>query len=592
MFDIVISLGLNDLELFSYQLKSLEANIIGYNNIYIITNEEIGNQLKENNCKIINENIFPFSLKTIENIYGVSSRNKWYLQQLLKLYAGFVIPGIMDRYLIIDADTFFFNPVSFIDDNKCCYNYSNQYHEPYFSHLSKLDEKLFKRNSHNYSGICHHMMFETRILKEIMTKIENKHNDEFFKVMLKLVEPYHYNGSGFSEYELYFNYIINNHLNEIKIRKLNAKNFEDIANNYEGMNEYDYVSFHSYYFDDKPALKMKVYKKIKEVINNSSSSVMTLAYSYIGPIPSYIKECMHQARLYHKDNIYLITDDLQSPYLPELISKYDITIINYKELIKEDEYIKKLEPNFNKFVTINQNNRSLLFYRSFERLFLIHSLINKLNLNDVLFLEIDNTIYENPTRWLKGFRKQPIAYMNCSYENCSSGIMYIRDKLSLCNLLDYMLYYITNNIDEFNSEMRCLFKFIYNNNFNYASQMSDCQLLPITIDKNLSSINSINLINVIENCYKNCNDYEGIFDPATYGQYLTGKDPIHTNGQLVLYEDTNDHIIKCSDYLYMWKEEDGLMKPFIYDKNGDKWILINNLHIHSKQLHLALSKPL
>jgi len=399
------------------------------------------------------------------------------------------------------------------------------------------------------------------------------------------VNPCYYNHSGFSEYELYFNYIINNHFDEIKIRKLNNKNFQEICNNYESMTNYDYISFHDYVYElsKNPSLKQEVNKKIKE---NIQDPYITIVYSFIGELPNYIIESIHQCRLYHKNKIYLITNDLNSPYIDELINKYEVIIINYNILIKDNEYIKTLELHFNKFfIDLKLNKRSLLFYRSFERIFLIHLLMNQLNLYDVLFMEIDNTIYNNPNEWLKGFRKQQIAIMNCNHTSCSCGIMYIKNKLSLCNVLDYMLYYI-NNKDDFYSEMRALFKYIYENDLNDSS---NCQLLPITFD---TTINSLNNIEITKNCYKNSEDYEGIFDPATYGQYLAGLDLIHTNGKLVQYKDVEVAIIKSSNYEYDWKEEEGLRKPYIYNKEKEKWILINNLHIHSKHLHLVLSKPL
>lgn len=322
-------------------------------------------------------------------------------------------------------------------------------------------------------------------------------------------------------------------------------------------------------------------------MSDNQKTNIIVAYSFIGELPNYIIDSIHQCRLFHKDKIYLIINDFNSPYLEDLINKYKVIIINYDELIKNNKYIKALEPSFDKFVPVDKlNKRRLLFYRSFERIFLIHLLMERLNLSNVLFMEIDNTIYDDPNRWLKSFSKNEIAYMNCNLDHCSSGIMYIKNKTSLCTLLDFMLYYINNNLDSFYSEMRCFFKFIYNNNLNDSSI---CQLLPITFDTTLSSLNNSE---VIKDCYKNCQYYEGIFDPAAYGQYLAGEDLIHTNGQLILYKDIHDAIIKCSNYIYEWKEEDGLRKPFIYNKQKDKWILINNLHVHSKHLHLVLSKPL
>ena len=45
-------------------------------------------------------------------------------QVLVKIkYAGIVIKNILDKYLVIDSDTFFLKPTSFIKDGKCLYNY-------------------------------------------------------------------------------------------------------------------------------------------------------------------------------------------------------------------------------------------------------------------------------------------------------------------------------------------------------------------------------------------------------------------------------------------------------------------------------------
>jgi hypothetical protein len=114
-------------------------NIIGYRNIYLICNDP--NILIEG-CITINENIFPFSIESINKMYGELNRNNWYLQQLLKLYSLITIPGIKDNCLIIDADTFFLKPTKFIRNNKCLYNFGNEYHRPYFEHMSRLDDDL------------------------------------------------------------------------------------------------------------------------------------------------------------------------------------------------------------------------------------------------------------------------------------------------------------------------------------------------------------------------------------------------------------------------------------------------------------------
>ena len=126
----------------------------------------------------------------------------------MKLYAGKVIPNILERYLVIDSDTFFLKPITFVENNKCLYNFGTEYHKAYFKHMMELDKKLIKVDM-NKSGICHHMIFETKYIDEIITKIENNHNDKFFNVFLKLVTEK--KGSGASEYEIYFNYMLKNY---------------------------------------------------------------------------------------------------------------------------------------------------------------------------------------------------------------------------------------------------------------------------------------------------------------------------------------------------------------------------------------------
>ena len=174
------------------------------------------------------------------------------MQQLIKLYAGLVIPGILQRYLIIDADTFFLKPTTFIElnteineDNNSendlmLFNYSSEYHFPYFEHMLRMHPKLIR--CANNSGISHHMLFDVKYIKEMFKMIEELHNDIFYNIFLKCIDTNHYLNSGASEYELYFNYMINFHNDKIKIRKLIYKDIKELV--FDESN--DYVSYHWY----------------------------------------------------------------------------------------------------------------------------------------------------------------------------------------------------------------------------------------------------------------------------------------------------------------------------------------------------------
>jgi FkbM family methyltransferase len=246
LFDIVIPVGPEDREIIRKQIEFTKKNVIGYRNIYLLCYDPT---IRIEGCITIDEKIFPFTIDTVASFHGKLNRNGWYLQQLLKIYTGLVIPNILERYLVIDSDTFFIKPTTFIENDKCMYNYDDKCWDPYFDHMYKL---VNFKNQTTLSGICHHMMFETKYVKELIKLVENKHGDTFYNTFLKLVSNTEYNGSGASEYEIYLNFILKHHRDNITIRELkwvNTIKF-DVTIDTDFTNEpYNYVSYH--WFDRK-----------------------------------------------------------------------------------------------------------------------------------------------------------------------------------------------------------------------------------------------------------------------------------------------------------------------------------------------------
>jgi hypothetical protein len=168
------------------------------------------------------------------------------------LYAG-NIDGILDNYLVIDADIFFMKPVTFIENGKPIFSRDNQFHKPYFEHMKRLHPNFEKVS--DKSGICHHMLFNKLYVKEIVDIVEEKHNKPFWKVFIETVDEHKNHNinvfeSGASEYELYFNYMIKYHKDKIIIRNLNwrnvSKNSLQVINNYVN---YDFVSICHYIYN-------------------------------------------------------------------------------------------------------------------------------------------------------------------------------------------------------------------------------------------------------------------------------------------------------------------------------------------------------
>jgi hypothetical protein len=298
---------------------------------------------------------------------------------------------------------------------------------------------------------------------------------------------------------------------------------------------------------------------------------MILTYCFIGPLPDYAIDTIYQARLFYKDIIYFIVSDIHSPYVAELKYKYDVTIIDYHEVIDTgfNTYVNRY---FNKFVIINGlKGREKLFIYSFERFFLLYHLMNQYQLSNVFFLELDNLIYDDPLLWENSFASNEMTYMYDNKGRCASGICFIRNKEILLKFTEHCKQHIATN-KVFLAEMFALHEF-------WEANKDRVQLLPTHWPAD----------HVPKETHMTYDKYQNtIFDAAALGIYLGGLDPYHTNGVIVTGQKSVWSAIDCTKYEYKWIIDDKNRKiPYVLHDNT--WIKINNLHIHSKDLKSCLS---
>ena len=98
------------------------------------------------------------------------------------------------------------------------------------------------------------MIFEKKYVSELFNLIEKTHNKEFWRVFLEQVDKSQILGSGASEYEIYFNFLLTYHPLDIKIRSLKWYNIETLSKiksfskipSFSNKEEFDYVSWHWY----------------------------------------------------------------------------------------------------------------------------------------------------------------------------------------------------------------------------------------------------------------------------------------------------------------------------------------------------------
>ncbi len=298
---------------------------------------------------------------------------------------------------------------------------------------------------------------------------------------------------------------------------------------------------------------------------------MNVVYAFIGPLPDYAVDTVYQLRLFYDGPVYFIVSDLESPYCSILQEKYNVEIVPY-DSVKDNDFISLAILREDRLhIVENLKGREKLFIYSFERFFLLKNLMRQRNIQNVLFLELDNLIYDNPEKWLSSFSDKDMAFMFDHNNRYASGISFIKT-YDILNLFYKVCENYILNSNDFLNEMSALaiFRHEYGN---------DVQILPThwPVD------------DYVNDCHKNYEKYnDTLFDSAGMGIYLGGMDPHHTNGVIQYGLKSRWSMIDYTNYKFEWKYDEKNRKiPYIWD--GSKWLRINNLHIHSKNLKHCFS---
>lgn len=259
--DVIIPAVNKDTCTLPYCIKSIKQYVKNIRRIIIVSNAPLTKE-----AEWFDENLYPFSKEDIafylngEDPYLTQTflserpcRVGWYYQQLLKLYVSSVIPDISTNILIVDSDTIFLQPLSFLNAaNGGLYNTGTENHVPYFVHAAKLIPN-FTKVFPEHSGICHHMLFQKEVLDDLFYTVENANHIEFWKAFCLHVDPEHLRYSGASEYEIYFNFVFSR-TDQVQIRQMRWANKPPIPTPqlakqtiWQARSEgFDYISCHNY----------------------------------------------------------------------------------------------------------------------------------------------------------------------------------------------------------------------------------------------------------------------------------------------------------------------------------------------------------
>ncbi|MCT8977280.1 DUF6492 family protein [Clostridium sp. CX1] len=230
LFDVIIPVAKKDLSLVIKNIPYI-FKMLSPRKIIFIGSSELKSSFPLNKkLEFINEDEIyqDMKLSTIQsimyNITGSTNRSGWYLQQFLKM--SYATISRENYYVVWDADTIPLNTIPFFDDrsDKYLFTMKTEYHTPYFTTIGKLFNNEVKKYN-NQSFIAEHMIIDTKIMIELIKKIESNKNlkgNYFYEKIMYSIDEKDIQGAGFSEFETYGNYVMKYYPYKYGMRKLRS----------------------------------------------------------------------------------------------------------------------------------------------------------------------------------------------------------------------------------------------------------------------------------------------------------------------------------------------------------------------------------
>jgi Family of unknown function (DUF6492) len=267
--DVVIPCHQKDLPMLELCIEGIRKNGENIGNVYVISKKRLTDK-----AEWVDESIFPFTKAEVnKRVIGEVKFSKlinkyfrnwagWVYQQLLKLYAPIVLPTLSPNVLILDADTIFLNPVSFLTpEGNPLMNYYPEMETAYFKFVKKFLPGV--QDTRPPSGITHHMVFQRLVIEDLFSVVEAHHQAPFWEAFCDcahFTDPLTRKNILPTEYGVY-GYFISSRSDQLQLRQLKWANMPDPAKIPEyRKNGFHYVSLHSY---------MREKHKIKELLKNT-----------------------------------------------------------------------------------------------------------------------------------------------------------------------------------------------------------------------------------------------------------------------------------------------------------------------------------
>ena len=206
--DIVIPAAPKDLDVLPTTIDSARRNLrhpIG--SVFVISprTSTIEGLCRTKGCVFVDErSILELDPAAIDLVVNGEDRSGWIYQQFLKWGASKVVQT--SHFLIMDADTALVRPQVFERNGRIVFNYSDEYHQPYFDMYRRL---LNEAVTCPVSFTSHHMLYDSLILAELKARIESIHGRAWPQAILRCIDRKQ--PSAVSDYDNYGQYVFLHH---------------------------------------------------------------------------------------------------------------------------------------------------------------------------------------------------------------------------------------------------------------------------------------------------------------------------------------------------------------------------------------------
>jgi len=294
-------------------------------------------------------------------------------------------------------------------------------------------------------------------------------------------------------------------------------------------------------------------------------------------LPEYLEHFLSQLRKFNPSRkiVFLVNNNNLNNqiFINNNVLTYPIEDLEPKDL---NSFISKFG-----YGNLDSNNKYIIYASNdywcvtATRLFYLNEYCKKFNINNYFHFENDIMIYENIDLIESIINenklyKNKIAITRGTNNKIMTGFMYVDNNDVLSDVLEKFVDYLNTRQE--------LFKY-------GIDMVNEMGLLHIYQTKNPDNMVSLPLL---PEMYFNdfFEKFNSVFDPATYGQFLDGT-PFEPGVSIITDSYVGDYIKKNPNTSIKFIKLNDLRIPFL--SVGEELYKINNLHIHSKRLHLFLS---